>query len=129
MTQREAVWAACDELDVRTSLNTLQGRAQQLYGGEIHLSACCTYRGEYRKANKLKVDCRTYGSKGQSRRDMLNDHAASLKQVKRFNHYFGLKRPTIQSFLNLMGQGSERFHSVEQIVNAVAELVELKKVA
>jgi len=60
---------------------------------------------------------------------MRNDHTASLKQVKRLNHYFKLKRPTIMSFINLMGDGSDMFHSVEQVKNAVAELVELKQVA
>jgi hypothetical protein len=129
MTQREAVWAACEELDVRTSLNTLQGRAQQLYGGEIHVSACCTYRGEYRKANKLKVDCRTYGKRGQSRRDMQNDHTASLKQVKRLNYFSKLKRPSMTSLLNLLGEGGDMFHSVEQMRNAIADYQELKQAA
>ena len=129
MTQTEAVFQACEELDVLTSVPTLQNRAEAIYGGDINYTAVVNYRTKYKKTLKIKSDCRMNGKKGQWRRDMRNDHTASLKQVKRLNHYFKLKRPTIMSFINLMGDGSDMFHSVEQVKNAVAELVELKQVA
>jgi len=69
------------------------------------------------------------GRKGQWRRDMQNDHTASLKQVKRLSHYLKLKRHTVTSLLVLMGEGTEMFHSVEQVKNAMSELVDLQKAA
>jgi hypothetical protein len=129
MTQREAVFQACADLDVRSSVATLLNASERLYGGDITYQAAVSFRCEYRKLHGIKTDCRKNGKKGQWRRDMKNDHTASLKQVKRFNHYFKLKRPSITSFLNLMGSGSEMFHSVEQVINAVADLVELRKAA
>jgi hypothetical protein len=129
MTQVDAVFQACRELDVRTSVATLQARAEYLYGDSIHYNAVVSYRSRYRKKYKVKSDCRMLGRKGQWRRDMQNDHVATLAQVKRLNHYFGLKRPQIQSLLNLLGDGTERFHSVEQLTNAVGELVGLRQAA
>lgn len=129
MTQYDAVCQACRELDVRTSVPTLQARAESLYGGSIHYCTVVQYRCLYKKKHKVKSDCRMLGRRGQWRRDMHNDHLATLAQVKRLNHYFGLKRPQIQSFLNLLGDGSEKFHSVEQLTNAVQELVGLRVAA
>lgn len=129
MTQLEAVFQACEELDVRTSGKTLQARAGAIYGDSIHYCTVIAYRSKYRKQYKIKADCRHYGQKGQWRRDMHNDHMATLPQVKRLNHYFTLKRPQVQALINLIGNDKDKFHSVEQLVNAVSELAELRKVA
>jgi len=129
MTQREAVFQACEDLDVRSSVPTLLNAAERIYGGDITYQAAVSYRCEYRKLHGIKTDCRKNGKKGQWRRDMKNDHTASLKQVKRLHHFLKLKRPSVSSLVALMGDGSEMFHSVEQIKNAIAEFNELRKVA
>ena len=127
MTIREAVYQACEELDVHSSMNELVKAASIIYGHPLNKGTVQIYRCNYRKANKLNVDCRTY--KGQPRRNMLNDERHTLDQVKRLHHYFGLKRPTIASFKNLIGDGREQFHSVVQLVNAIDDLVAFRAVA
>lgn len=75
MTQREAVYEAVEQIGDQTSLSVLADLASDIYGGPIGLSACSTYRGEWRDANGSDTDCRTYG--GQPERNMLKGQIKS----------------------------------------------------
>lgn len=111
MTQRDAVWAACEELGVNTDLKVLQGRASHIYGRCIHVSQCSTYRGQYCVRNKIaKPDCRTY--RGQPRRDMRNDEVFTAKQLRLVR---GLTNYEHNKIAILVNQG--QFHSMSQFVN------------
>ena len=123
MTIREAVFQACDELGTRTSTNELYHRAAIIYGATFAKASAAIYRCHYRKAKRIKGDNRTY--KGQPRRNMLNDNTATLAQVKRIKHILSLRRVLPESILNLLGD----FHSVEQLRNAVNDLIELRNAA
>lgn len=127
MSIRAAVYQACEELNVRTSLNELVKKASIIYGKSLNRGTVQVYRSDYRRLHKIKVDCRTY--KGQPRRNMLHDERHTLSQVKRLHHYFKLKRPTITHFKALIGDGKERFHSVDQLINAVNDLIVLRAAA
>jgi len=125
---QSAVYQACDELGVRTSLRELWHQSCIIAGKPLNRLTVGVYRNAYKKAKKIKnVDCRTY--RGQPRRNMLNDGMATLGQVKRIKHVLGLKRVLPESILNLLGDGKDQFHSIEQLRNAVSELIELRKVA
>lgn len=128
MTVKEAVYQACDEIGTRSSLKELWSRASLIAGETLNRNSVQQYRYWYRKEKRIKnVDCRTY--KGQPRRNMLNDNVATLGQVKRIKHVLGLKRVLPESLLNLLGDGKDSFHSVEQLRNAIEELIELRNVA
>jgi len=60
---------------------------------------------------------------------MLNDDRATLAQVKRIKHLLGLRRVLPESIINLLGNGPEMFHSIEQLRNAVNDLIELRNAA
>jgi len=75
MTQREAVYSAVEQLGDQTSLNVLAELASKIYGGPIGISACSTFRGEWRLANGSDTDCRTYD--GQPERNMLKGQVKS----------------------------------------------------
>jgi len=128
MNIRQAVYQACEELGQRTSIDELHRRAMLLYGYTFPRGTAQVYRSTYRKVKKIKnVDCRTYD--GQPRRNMLNDDVATLPQVKRIKHVLGLKRVLPESLLNLLGDGKDSFHSVQQLRNAVNDLIELRAAA
>jgi hypothetical protein len=126
MTQREAVYAAIEEIGDRTKMEVLLNRASMLYGSAISYTACCSYRSQWRKENEIEgADCRTY--EGQPRRNMRNDHAVSLQQVKRLATFLG-KCPAL-ALKQLIGDGAHAFHSCEQLRNALDEVAFIKAAA
>ncbi len=127
MTVKDAVYQACEQLGVRTSRKELWKAASLIAGETLNILSVGVYRNHYKKDNKIKVDCRTY--KGQPRRNMLNDDRATLPQVKRIKHLLGLRRVLPESIINLLGNGPDAFHSIEQLRNAVNDLIELRNAA
>ena len=127
MNVREAVFQVCDELGTRTSVEEIYRKAMLLCGYKMAKGTVQIYRCHYRKEKRIDTDCRTYRS--QPRRNMLNDNLATLPQVKRIKHVLGLKRVFPESLLNLLGTGKDSFHSVEQLRNAVNDLIELRAAA
>lgn len=75
MTQRDAVFAAIKKIGDRTSLKELSAVASKIYGSSIGDSACCSYRGHWRKQNGSDIDCRTYD--GQPERNMFKGQVES----------------------------------------------------
>lgn len=127
MKVKDAVYQACEQLGTRTSTTELWKLACVIAGETLNRNSVYQYRCVYRKENRIKVDCRTY--KGQPRRNMLNDDLATLQQVKRIKHLLGLRRVLPESIINLLGEGKDGFHSIDQLRNAVEELIALRQAA
>lgn len=128
MKVKDAVYQACEQVGTRTSLVELWKAASLIAGETLNRSSVQQYRHNYRKEKRIKNDdCRTY--KGQPRRNMLNDNLATLQQVKRIKHVLGLRRVLPHSLLNLLGEGKDAFHSIDQLRNAVEELIALRQEA
>jgi len=107
MTQREAIFKACEELNVRSSLPEVSAAASRHYGSFVHPNTCCKFRQEYRKKKKLKVDCRTYS--GQPRRNMLNDKECTLPQLERLNLFFRRTKVAPAQLYAVIGEGKDKF--------------------
>lgn len=83
MTQREAVFEALQQIGERTSLDELAEKASEIYGGPVGISACCVFRGEWRKRIGSSTDCRTY--EGQPERNMLKGQIDSQQGTALIN--------------------------------------------
>lgn len=130
-TAKEAVFAACEELGTRTSVQEVMDRANQLYVGEVSYQMAVIHRLTYRKEHgESHINCSTYD--GQPRRNMLNDARTDLPQVKRLR-YFLVANPTVtpDKVLALIGATNDptRFHSLDQLEIAFKELAELQLAA
>lgn len=114
----EAVHEACDKLGVRTSIDTLQAAAQEIYGGKIGRQTIYIERIKYRATKKTKIDCRTYN--GQPRRNMLNDTFFTQSQLHRLVAFIGKGRSRPSDLLRLIApKDPTAFHSIEHLTNAV----------
>ena len=124
---REAVYAALEDLDVRSSVHTLQVQAGVYLGSPVGYQQAVQYRLEYRKlVGKQHVDCTT--NAGQPRRDMRNDNIANTPQLKRLARFFQKSDPTPAQLRRLLEgkNGSNAFHSIPQLANACKRLKELQ---
>lgn len=119
MTQRAAVYAALQIIGDQTSLSQLAQAASNRYGGPIGLSACSTFRGEWRKANGKDTDCRTYS--GQPERNMLKGQADSQQGR------------ALVEFVNLVGQPNVskkvRLNRLDKLLAAFSGLDQLRQTA
>lgn len=126
ISQQQAVFDAIEELGHQSSLDELCRRASINYGRRITENSVSTFRSHWRGQNNVWGDCRT--NKGQPRRNMLNDEACSIHQVKRLRAFFVGRRANteVNRLLTLLGDGPQRFHSVEQLQHALSTLAELQ---
>lgn len=125
MTQKAAVFQACDELGGRCKVSILLGRAEQIYGGTISYTSSVHFRSLWRLENDQYIDCRTYA--GQPRRNMLNDQELTPQQQQRLKN---IDSVTIAALKRLvLGNGTHRFHSVEQLLHGLTQHSQAMKAA
>lgn len=117
-TVKDAVFAACEEVGPRSSVAELLEVAQGICHQHVRYVTAAMYRSQWRRQHGIEANCSTY--EGQPRRNMLNDHKVSLTQCKRLANY--LKQHDFQTLMDLFGQGDDRFHSLDQLQNALAEV-------
>jgi len=122
LTQVEAVLEALEIIGHQSSLDTLKLKAEEFYGAAIHNTTVYGVRSEWRKANKLVADCRTYSA--QPRRNMLNDAYMSLADQLAANKLTQLIT-NVTAFEELIS----KFHSVDHLLNCVKKVKRKRKVA
>lgn len=130
MSQREAVFEACEQLGHKSKAAVVQQKAEWLYGGDIAINHIYKFRKQWQATKGLPpADCRTY--EGQPRRDQRRDDVITttqLKRIKSFLNEFRTAAQGIKVFNTLVGK-TDRFHSLEQVEMAFNELTGLQLAA
>lgn len=122
LTQIESVLEALEIIGCLSSIGTLKAKAEEFYGGYIHETTVYSVRGEWKKANGIEADCRSYAS--QPRRNMLNDDYMSLSNQLSAKKLMNLITD-FDPFEKLLAD----FHSLEHMVNCVKKVRRKRKVA
>jgi hypothetical protein len=125
MKLKEAIFVALGELGDRTSLKHLQKRVEELADKLPTYEYAKRMRRLWRKdiAGGLKTDARTHAD--IPRRNMLNDQLVTSKHVASIFEFFTKTGTSPERLLELINDKDVKFHSLDQLVNAIEEMLEL----
>ena len=120
-TQTDAVLDALEILGDLTSLEVLRLESMKFYNGFIHQTVISRVRKEWREANKLQRDCRTYSA--QPRRNMFKDDYVSLENQVVAQSLLNNVINSPDEFLSLITS----FHSLEHMANCLKAATKKKR--
>jgi hypothetical protein len=125
MKLKQAIFVALGELGDRTSLIHLQKRVEELAGKLPEYKYTARTRRLWRKdiAGGLKTDARTHAD--IPRRNMLNDQLVKPEHVASIFDFFTKTGTSPERLLELINDKDVKFHSLDQLVNAIEEMLEL----
>lgn len=126
MKLKEAIFVALGELGDRTSLKHLQTRVEELTGKLPNYRYTCNARRLWRKdiACGIKTDARTHAD--IPRRNMLNDQLVTPEHVASIFSFFTKTGTSPEKLLELINDKSVKFHSLDQLVNAIKDMQDLQ---
>lgn len=124
MNIEESVFVALGELGDKTSLAHLQKRVQELSGKLPVISYVCTLRLKWRRDIGSNTDARKHAD--IPRRNMLNDQLVTPKHVASIFSFFTKTQITPEQLLELINDKSVKFHSLDQLVNAIKDMQDLQ---
>lgn len=126
MKLKEAIFVALGELGDRTSLIHLQKRVEELTGKFPKYDYTECMRRLWRKdiAGGLKTDARTHAD--IPRRNMLNDQLVKPEHVASIFSFFTKTGISPEKLLELINDKDVRFHSLDQLVNAIKDMQDLQ---
>lgn len=119
---RKSVFEALDQIGDGTDRAVLVRQSSIIHGRPLNGGTVWQYRTEWRKQHGSNRDNRTY--EGQPRRNMLNDNHLELKQVKALSKFFQQTRLNPATLLTFLKTND--FHSLEQVANGVATMLEIQ---
>lgn len=126
MKLKEAIFVALGELGDKTSLTHLQKRVGELAGSIPTYEYTQYIRRLWRKdiAGGLKTDARTHAD--IPRRNMLNDQLVKPEHVASIFSFFTKTGTSPEKLLELINDKNVKFHSLDQLVNAIKDMQELQ---
>lgn len=120
-TIKETVYAVLDQYGDKVKGAFLIEQVCARFGHNVSASVA-KYKADWRRENKVNTDCRTYA--GQPRRHMLNDQKWDSDQLVRLIKFN--KKNDLAALLDLFRDGDGKFHSIDQLMNCVTMVTELK---
>lgn len=126
MKLKEAIFVALGELGDRTSIKQIQTRVNELIGQSPCYNYTYNARRAWRKdiAGGLTTDARKHAD--IPRRNMLNDQLVTSKHVASIFSFFTKTGISPEKLLELINDKDVRFHSLDQLVNAIKDMQDLQ---